>query len=122
MYKLLIAGSRNFNDYGYLKKRIDKLIANWKKEEIIIISGGAKGTDTLAEKYAIENDLSFEVYPAEWEKLGKKAGMVRNIKMAESATHAAIFWDGKSPGTKHMIEISEENSVRTVIFKVKVDE
>lgn len=122
MYKLLIAGSRNFNDYNYLKKRIDKLIANWKKEEIIIISGGAKGTDTLAEKYAIENDLSFEVYPAEWEKLGKKAGMVRNIKMAESATHAVIFWDGKSPGTKHMIEISEENLVRTVVFKVKVDE
>lgn len=118
MKKLLIAGSRNFNDYLYLKKRIDKLISNWNKKELLIIEGGARGADKLGRLYAQNNEIEYQTFEAEWEKLGKRAGYARNIKMAETATHAVIFWDGVSPGTKHMIKILEEKNVRTIVFKV----
>lgn len=122
MNKLVICGSRDFNNYLYLKKRIDKVIKNWNKDETLIIEGGARGADRLGRLYAEKNGIQYKTYPADWDKLGKRAGYVRNIQMAETATHAVVFWDGKSPGTKQMIKILEEKSVRTIVFKVPLEE
>lgn len=122
MYTLLISGNRNFDDYQYLKTRIDRLIKGWKKEDIIIISSGNKGVDTLAEKYAIEHGITFQLYTTNWEKLGKRAGMLNMTEMSEKATHAAFFWDGIIQEIGLLKELAEENNVRTVTFKVKINE
>ena len=72
----------------------------------LIISGGAKGIDTLAIKVAKELYLQTQEYPADWEGLGKKAGFVRNEDMVTAADMVIAYWNGTSKGTKHSIDLA----------------
>lgn len=120
IFKVIIAGSRGFSNYKLLKEKCNEYLREKRKEyNIIIISGGARGTDTLGEKYAQEEGFSLEVFPANWNKFGKSAGFRRNEQMAEVADALIAFWDGKSHGTKHMIEIMENKKllVRVVNYE-----
>lgn len=87
-----------------LKQKLDYLLSN--QSDIIIISGTAKGADTLGERYAEEKSYEVWRYPADWNTYGKKAGYIRNEKMAQVADALVAFWDGKSRGTKHMIDLA----------------
>lgn len=109
--RLIIAGTRTFNDYRLLKKTILQLILMNEEYDDIpikIISGGARGADTLGERFACEYDMSLSIFKPDW-KLGKLEGKRRNVSMARHAVEpncASIliaFWDGKSRGTAHMI-------------------
>ena len=111
-FKVIIAGSRGFSNYKLLKEKCNEYLREKRKEyNIIIISGGARGADTLGEKYAQDEGFSLEVFLANWNKFGKSAGFRRNEQMAEVADALIAFWDGKSNGTKHMIEIMENKKV-----------
>lgn len=111
-FKVIIAGSRGFSNYKLLKDECDKFLRDKRKEyNIIIISGGARGADMLGEKYSRDEGFSLEVFPANWNKFGKSAGFRRNEQMAEVADALIAFWDGKSHGTKHMIEIMENKNL-----------
>lgn len=114
--KIIIAGSRGFNDYELLKSTCDKILINQK--DIEIVSGGAKGADALGERYAKERGYGIKLFLADW-SLGRKAGYLRNIKMSEYADALIAFWDGQSRGTKHMIDIANEKGlkVRTIKYK-----
>ncbi len=103
--RVVIAGCRDFYDYAAAKAFIDFCILEIRqKYNIVIVSGGAKGADSLGERYALENGFAVELYPAEWEKFGKSAGPIRNSQMAKLGDFFICFWDGESPGTKNMIE------------------
>ena len=121
-YKLIIAGTRSFNDYELLRSVIAQLFMkrrcwtiDWNEE---IVSGGAPGADTLAVRYATEADMPFKVFPADWKKYGRSAGPRRNRQMAEYADAAIVFWDGKSRGTQNMIQQMRElgKPVEVVIY------
>lgn len=101
--KLLIAGSRDFLDYDLLCKHCDSFIKSNEVEEIV--SGGARGADYLGELYSKSKNIKLTVFNAEWRKYGKSAGYRRNVHMGNYCDKALIFWDGKSKGTKHMIEL-----------------
>ena len=119
-FKVIIAGSRGFSNYKLLKEKCNEYLREKRKKyNIIIISGGACGADTLGEKYAQDEGFSLEVFPANWNKFGKSAGFRRNEQMAEVADALIAFWDGKSHGTKHMIEIMENKKllVRVVNYE-----
>ena len=119
--KLLIAGSRDFNDYSYLNERISRIQDN----NVInfIISGKAQGADTLGTRFALEHSIEIKEYPAEWDLYGKSAGMIRNKLMGEEADRAVIFWDGKSRGTKNMMDIMKKlHKPCTVYFYNEQDE
>lgn len=122
MVKVLIAGSRDFNNYEMLKSKVDFLLQNIK-DEIIIISGTAKGADRLGEEYANEKGYKIERYPALWynlsepckikyDSLGKAynvlAGLKRNEYMVKEADYIIEFWNGKSSGTKYTIEYARK--------------
>lgn len=79
----------------------DKITAGYS---IVIVSGGCAGADLLGEQYARENGYSIDRYPAEWEKYGRKAGIMRNAVMADNADALIAYWDGISRGTKNMID------------------
>ena len=112
IYKTIIAGGRDFMDYNLLKEKTDKILQEKKvTHKIVIISGCARGADTLGLRYASENAFDVEEYPADWDKYGKKAGYMRNVEMAENADALIAFWDGKSKGTKHMIDIATERNL-----------
>lgn len=108
MFKVIIAGSREFYDYRLLCATLDHLFQHIPLQEIEIVCGKAKGADILGERYAHEHQLAIKYFPAKWKVLGKRAGYVRNEEMAEYADALVAFWDGKSPGTRHMIAIAKK--------------
>ena len=79
----------------------DKITSGYS---IVIVSGGCAGADVLGERYAKENGYSIDRYPAEWQKYGRKAGIMRNAVMADNADALIAYWDGISRGTKNMID------------------
>lgn len=106
-FKVIIAGCRDFNNYPLLKEKCQYFLQN-KLPNVVIISGGATGADSLGEQYAKEMGLELIVKPADWEQYGKSAGPRRNREMAEIADGLIAFWDGKSRGTKNMIETATQ--------------
>ena len=115
-FKVIIAGSRGFSNYKLLKETCDKYLREKKKtHNVIVVSGHARGADTLGEKYASDEDLDLEIYPADWKKYGKSAGFMRNEQMADIADAVIAFWNGESHGTKHMIDIAEEKGLNVKV-------
>lgn len=107
--RVVIAGYRNYNNYDEAKRYIDFCLSNIRNENnIIIVSGCASGADAIGERYANENGFKVEKYPADWKNLGRSAGPKRNKQMAEISDYVICFWDGKSKGTRSMIEYAEE--------------
>lgn len=104
--KVIIAGGRYFKDYESLHKFCDDLLQN--ENNIEIVSGGAKGADFLGEKYAKAKNHRIIRFPAAWKKYGKRAGIIRNLEMAEYADLLIAFWDGKSKGTASIIRFAKK--------------
>jgi len=103
-----IVGSREFDNYDSLREVMYTL---YPSPDMItsIVSGGARGADTLAERFATEHDLPMRVFKADWETWGVRAGYMRNKLIVDSATEVVAFWNGKSNGTRHTIELAEKN-------------
>jgi len=119
-FKVIIAGSRGFSNYKLLREKCNEYLREKRKiSNIIIVSGHARGADKTGEKYAQDEGFDLEIYPANWNKFGKSAGFRRNEQMAEVADALIAFWDGKSHGTKHMIDIMNEKKllVRVVQYE-----
>ncbi len=109
--KIAIVGSRDFNNYEILEETLSTL-----QEPITeIISGGAQGADTLAEQWAKNHNVPITIHQAEWGKYGRAAGPKRNKKIIEDCDLCVAFWDGKSKGTKHSIEMSKKAGKPTKI-------
>jgi YspA, cpYpsA-related SLOG family len=113
--KVIVAGTRKFNDYPLLCRKCDYYLQD--QNEIEIVSGCATGADKLGEKYAKERGFKVKQFPADWAGLGKKAGYERNKQMAEYAECLLVFWDGASLGTKHMIDLARQNGLEVRIIQ-----
>lgn len=98
--KVIIAGSRNIDDYKLVVDTISKSGYNITE----VVSGTAVGVDRLGERWAQANDVPVKEMPADWMRHGNSAGPQRNRAMAEYADAAIIIWDGQSRGTRNMIE------------------
>ena len=120
-YRVIIAGGRDFNDYYLLEDNLmewilDTYLYNHHSDGkcvIEIVSGKAKGADLLGEKFAKKYDYKLTEFPADWNTYGKAAGPIRNEQMAKYAAEADkgvlfAFWDGKSRGTKSMIDLAKQ--------------
>lgn len=118
--KVLVAGSRKFNDYERLKKVLDELEGIDE-----IVSGEASGADALGSKYGLENDIHVQSFIPNWKGLGKRAGYERNLEMARylnsNEDMAVIFWDGESRGSRHMIEICERMAIKYEIHLFEIE-
>lgn len=114
--KVIVAGSRDFSDYDLMKKKLDTLLS-CQAGEVVIVSGSAKGADKLGEKYAQERGYKISSHPADWVRLGKSAGYIRNEEMAKEADALIAFWDGMSRGTKHMIDLAEKYKLQIRVIR-----
>ena len=104
--KVAIIGSRTFNDYELVCKTIKEL----KLETMThMVSGGAKGADSLGERYAKEHNIPCIIYKPDWNTYGKSAGFVRNKDIINACDIVVAFWDGKSKGTEHSIMLAKRN-------------
>ena len=101
MFKVIVAGGRDFNNYEGLSNSLDYLFKNINDDI----------QDRLGERYAKEHGYQVIYFPADWDLDGKSAGFKRNVKMAEYADALVAFWDGSSRGTKHMIDTAKEKGL-----------
>jgi len=112
--KVLVCGSRHFNDYSKLKETLDQYDIS------TIIEGEARGTDTLARRYGEEQGIHVSPFPALWDKHGKAAGPIRNAQMLrEGQPELVIAFRGEnSRGTRNMIDQSRKAEVEVVVIDV----
>lgn len=113
--KIIIAGGRDFNDYKKLCEICDYKLS--MQSEIEIVSGTAKGADSLGERYAKERNYPIKQFPADWDTFGKAAGYKRNEEMANYADALIAFWNGSSKGTGHMITLAEKYGLKIYVCK-----
>ena len=113
--KVIVAGSRNINDRG----EVAKAIANSKIKITELVSGNARGVDSVAENWAAANNIQFKTFPAEWEKYGKPAGAIRNKEMAKYADALIAVWDGQSTGTKNMIQTMNKAGKPVFVYLIE---
>ncbi len=110
--KIIISGGRDFNRQDILNSFVSGILADIEfdmyldNDEIVLLQGGASGADAMSKVFAYENAYATQEYKADWDKHGKAAGPIRNVEMANAAHVLIAFWDGKSKGTKHMIDTS----------------
>ena len=109
--KVIIAGSRDFNNYEMLESKVSHLLSLVKPEDTEVVSGGCRGVDKLGERYAKEHGIKVKVFPAFWHTYGKSAGPRRNKQMAEYGDALIAFWDHKSKGTANMIAEAREHGL-----------
>ncbi len=128
MVRIIIAGGRDFDDYEVLKKSVHDVIydlvydgrcSDYKCE---VVSGTARGADSLGEKFAVEKKFEVKRFPADWDTYGKRAGYIRNEQMAKYAVSdgcygvLVAFWDGQSRGTKHMIDLANKHGLEVHVI------
>jgi YspA, cpYpsA-related SLOG family len=106
--KLLICGGRDFADYDALKTAITLL------NPASIAHGGARGADALADRIAREIGVAATVYPADWQRHGRAAGMIRNGHMLTDYKPDAVLAAPGGPGTANMIERATAAGVRLI--------
>lgn len=120
MARVLITGSKDFDDYQLLKTICENYISNLEND-ITIISGGAKGVDRLGEKFAREEHYFIKQFFPNWDKYGKSAIAKRNEDMikytAKENGHLIVFWDGKSKGIQNMINLAKDYNLGIRIVK-----
>ena len=112
--KVGIVGSREFKNYELFSDVMKQYLSDisW------VVSGGAPGADSLAEKWAKENKKMLTIYPADWFNFGKRAGYVRNTDIVKNSDMIIAFWDGKSKGTKHTIGLTQKMGKECKIINV----
>ena len=112
--KLAVVGSRDFQDYAWLEHC---LLRVFRVEELeAVISGGARGADGLAARFAAAHQLPLVVIPADWKRYGRKAGPIRNTEIVARADAVVAFWDGRSPGTRDTITKARNAGLRVEVF------
>lgn len=103
-FQLIVAGGRNFSDTELFLKTMQRVEQDLSEYSVSLVSGMAKGADMMAWQFARHEGITCHHFPADWNKYGKSAGFRRNQEMADFSDGLVAFWDGKSHGTKHMID------------------
>ena len=107
--KLAIIGSRNLT--------VTNLEDYIPPETTEIVSGGAKGIDTVAEEYAVSRNIPTTIIRPDYARYGKFAAPIkRNIRMVDMADSVLAIWDGKSSGTKRTIEYAEKTGKSVTVI------
>ncbi len=125
--RIIVAGGRDFQNYNLLSSTLETYIRemqsmNISENQIVFISGTARGADTLGEQFARQQNYIVKQFPANWNLFGKRAGYIRNEQMAKYSVANGnrgvlfAFWDGQSKGTKHMIELARKYSLEVHVI------
>jgi hypothetical protein len=111
--KLIIAGSRTFTDYQLLCQGLGP-----ERHRITeVIHGGARGADQLGFRWALRHQVRSRCFAADWARFGKSAGIRRNCQLAQAGDLLIAFWDGRSPGTAHMMRCMQQLGKPIVVIR-----
>ena len=110
--KIAIIGSRSLS--------INNLEEYIPKDTSEIVSGGATGIDTSARNYALSNNIKLTEFLPKYNKYGKLAPLKRNIEIMEYSDYIIAFWDGKSKGTKFVIDNCKKLNIPIKIYEINI--
>lgn len=113
--KTIIAGSRD----GVSLKDVEKAVAECGWKITGVVCGCARGADTAGETIGIRMNVPIYKYPADWNKYGRAAGLIRNTQMAENAEALIAVWDGRSRGTQNMIRTAKAKGLKVFVHHVR---
>ncbi len=111
-----IVGSRTFNDWDFLLTKMQELIITTEID--CIVSGGAKGADKLGERFAKFFDIPMMIFKPDWDRYGKRAGYLRNKDIIDNADIVVAFWDCRSKGTLHSINLAKSSGKEVFVVQV----
>lgn len=111
--KTIIAGSRGIEHVDVVAFAVEQ--SGFVITEIA--SGMARGVDLAAVEYAHRMGIPLVPFPADWDNEGRSAGFNRNVRMADWGDQLIAIWDGKSKGTKHMIDIAKKAGLRVFVYR-----
>lgn len=116
--KVIIAGSRDVPELVRSCKQAVLTFEHRYGKITGVVSGCARGADTVGEMFAEMRKIPVDKYPADWHNHGKSAGPIRNLQMANESGAVGLIalWDGKSPGTKHMISVAQQKNFKKVVW------
>lgn len=117
--KLAIVGSRGYNGWDKFSKILNIIIKKYNIKTIV--SGGAKGADSLARRYAKTYNIELIEYLPDWDKYGKSAGFIRNSTIWNNSDMGIAFWDGVSKGTEHSFSIAKKQNKKLFIYDYNKD-
>ena len=112
--KLIVAGSRTFQDYALLAS----VLGQHRHHITELLHGGARGADQLGFRWALKHHIRSRCFAADWERFGKSAGVRRNHQMAQAGDMLLAFWDGRSPGTRHLIGCMQQLGKPVVVIRL----
>jgi len=131
--RVIVAGGRTFNNESMTFEYLDRILGDLSKDKLEIVEGGANGADRLGRQWAISRGYPYKTFEADWTNLAKsdavirtrkdgqkynaKAGHDRNAEMGEYATHLIAFWDGRSKGTKNMIDYAKSKGLKVKVVR-----
>lgn len=110
--KLAVVGSRSFCN----EEKLENTLESIKDRVTMVVSGGAKGADSLAESWAKKNGIPTTVFKPDWQKYGRGAGVVRNRDIISNCDECVAFWDGKSKGTKSSIDLCKKLNKKVTVI------
>ena len=119
-FKILVCGGRDYDNYEKVKEILDDAVVKLYhpiKNKITIIHGGARGADSLADRYSEEHDIDKEVYEADWENEGRSAGPKRNQRMLDEGKPDCVVAFPGGRGTQHMVNIARKKGVP--VYEIK---
>jgi hypothetical protein len=111
--KLIVAGSRTFTDYQHLCQ----VLAPDRYRITQVLTGGARGAELLAYRWAWKHAVKHQLFRADWERCGKSAGVRRNFQMAQAGDVLLAFWDDQSPGTAHLVQCMRQLGKPVVVIR-----
>lgn len=112
--KVIIAGSRD----GVKKEGVMTILEKSPFKITEVVCGEARGVDQFGKEWGEEKGIKVTSFPADWDRYGKRAGYLRNEEMAKYADVLIAVWDGKSKGTKHMIDLAIEHGLHLLLINV----
>ena len=112
--RVIIAGSRFITKYDLVVDAVKESGFNITE----VVCGASNGVDSLGERYAKENGIKLSYFYADWKGLGKRAGNARNEQMGNYGEALIAVWDGKSPGTKHMINYAKKKKLKVYVKNI----
>ena len=108
--RVALIGSRSFSSYTFLCRQLASLPISE------VISGGARGADSLAARFAQERGLLLRVFRPAYSRYGRSAPLVRNKAIIAAAQLVVAFWDGQSAGTAHALRLARQRGLVCHIF------
>jgi hypothetical protein len=110
--RVLVCGGRQFDDVSFARAILDRLHAEHRFQ--VLIEGDARGADRIAGDWADLRGVEHVKFPADWEKLGRKAGPIRNEQMLREGKPDLVIALPGGRGTANMVRIAREAGVRVI--------